>query len=465
MVDNVRESTGARSEVTLEDAKYNASTETRDKLYDLEIAFQAIQEPHVNFGLAKWSAQKKRVIIAIEKDAILGAVKSVTKMQDVEIFPLRGYSSTTFMKQLADRIRSLHQIGAGTDPRCGEVQLLIITDYDPSGEDIARDVQERLRYKFGVTCTAEKILLTKAQIKNTGALKIATGEDRGFAEKKFKDGFTFINYAKLSFSCNQLPKTPDETRAFYKRAIYLNFDTIIPLEEQDDTLKEKLTTPEELSGILNWALEGLRRAQERHRLDEPTTIEERRTGYRRLSDPVASFAEDRLIEDVEAWEIKADVYRAFARYCMDMGFTTPSDASFFKDLKKHMYYHGGQKTINKQKGVRVLLGVKLLGDTQGKHPTQGVIPMGVVVVESKIVDPVYPVHPVYPLQDQLFKDAREILEANGDTMEQVLLFKGLVGVGYNQAQAGPLLRADPRLSFRGMDVSYIGAHNCGVGDG
>jgi len=156
MVDNVRASTGAGDETTLKTVKHWASTETRDKLTRLENAFTAISNPHVYFRPARWAAQEKRVVLAIEKDAILGAVKSVTQRMDIEIFPLRGYSSTTFMKQLAECVSRLS--------RYGEVQLLIITDYDPSGEDIARDVEDRLRDKFGVDCTAEKILLTKPQI-------------------------------------------------------------------------------------------------------------------------------------------------------------------------------------------------------------------------------------------------------------------------------------------------------------
>jgi len=156
MVDNVRQSTGAGGEITLKTAKLWASTETQDKLTELEQAFNAISNPHVDFRPSRWAAQEKRVILAIEKDAILSAVKSVTRGMDVEIFPLRGYSSTTFMKQIAQCVSRLSQHG--------EVQLLIITDYDPSGEDIARDVQERLSGKFGVTCKAEKILLTKPQI-------------------------------------------------------------------------------------------------------------------------------------------------------------------------------------------------------------------------------------------------------------------------------------------------------------
>jgi len=90
MVDNVRESTGAKSEATLEYVKRWASTETRDKLAALENAFEAIEDPRVNFQPGRWAAQENRVILAIEKDAILGAVKSVTSRQDVEIFPLRG---------------------------------------------------------------------------------------------------------------------------------------------------------------------------------------------------------------------------------------------------------------------------------------------------------------------------------------------------------------------------------------
>lgn len=59
-------------------------------------------------------------------------------------------------------------------------------------------------------------------------------------------------------------------------------------------------------------------------------------------------------------------------------------------------------------------------------------------------------------EGQLFVDAANILEINGGSMTQVLFFKALMGLGYNQQQASTLLRADERLSFRGMDVSLVG---------
>lgn len=251
MVDNIRSSTGARSDVTLEDAKYNASTETRDKLYDLESAFDAIADPHVNFGLAKWSAQPKRVIIAIEKDAILSAVQSVTKTQDVEIFPLRGYSSTTFVKQLADRIRSLSQLKGGEDPRCGEVQLLIITDYDPSGEDIARDVQERLHIKFGVTCIAEKILLTKAQImkynlpwKPEDAAEIAKMQ-RDPRWDKWEDGVFRVELDAMAAI------QPNAFRKIIKDAVNKHYDEDTYTKQRDEAREACRAAEEELSKLYN----------------------------------------------------------------------------------------------------------------------------------------------------------------------------------------------------------------------
>ena len=62
--------------------------------------------------------------------------------------------------------------------------------------------------------------------------------------------------------------------------------------------------------------------------------------------------------------------------------------------------------------------------------------------------------------DQLFTDASQVLELSGGSMTQTLFFKALTGAGYNQVQVSQRLRADPRLSFRGMDV-YLVNHKDG----
>jgi len=303
------------------------------------------------------------------------------------------------------------------------------------------------------------------EIKHTGALKIATGEDRGSAERKHRDPFSFINYAKLSFSCNQLPTTPDETRAFYKRTIYLKFNVVIPVEEQDEELKNKLTTPEELSGIFNWALEGLRRAMERHRLDEPSTIDERRIEYRRLSDPVEAFANDMLLEEADEYEIKAFVYKIAAQFCRDNGFPPPSDAVFFKELKKHIYYQTGSRTINKKR-VKVLLGVKLIESARPDRPARGTSITSVLpILREKYTPPMQVVLPVQESSEKmvmpdekqhLITDAIDILKKNEGRMRQEDFFKELFKIGHHYIGASLKMRGDPRFRFMGLEVKYLG---------
>src|SRR4051812_14671462 len=59
--------------------------------------------------------------------------------------------------------------------------------------------------------------------KSTGTLKKLTGGDELAVEEKYKKAFSFTNYAKLIFSCNTIPKTDDETDAFFRRLIIINF--------------------------------------------------------------------------------------------------------------------------------------------------------------------------------------------------------------------------------------------------
>ena len=60
-------------------------------------------------------------------------------------------------------------------------------------------------------------------LKDTAKFKMLTGGDIITAEKKFKNPFKFYNYAKLIFSCNRLPVTYDDTTAFFRRWVIINF--------------------------------------------------------------------------------------------------------------------------------------------------------------------------------------------------------------------------------------------------
>ncbi|MGC2683941.1 MAG: DUF5906 domain-containing protein [Candidatus Nitrosopolaris sp.] len=95
--------------------------------------------------------------------------------------------------------------------------------------------------------------LKSIKLSETGNFKMLVSGDSITAERKFEHPFTFRNYAKLIFSTNEIPESNDKTDAFYDRWIIFHFDKKFQCGPEDTKMMEKITTPEELSGLLNLA--------------------------------------------------------------------------------------------------------------------------------------------------------------------------------------------------------------------
>jgi putative DNA primase/helicase len=220
------------------------------------------------------------------------------------------------------------------------------------------------------------------ELRHTGTIKMLTGGDWISVERKNRDPFQIKNTAKLTFSCNQLPRTPDETLAFFKRFIVIVFDKVIPKEKQDTGLLEVLTCESELSGIFNWALEGLYRALERGYLAEPDELIERRELYMAMSDPVNGFCNTYVIENHESFEIKQDIIKAFHTYCREKGFVPLSDRKFIEQFKKTVFVRESRLTLYTEtwpegERFRVWKGVEIVGNfekTQYSKTKGNVVP-------------------------------------------------------------------------------------------
>lgn len=156
-----------------------------------------------------------------------------------------------------------------------------------------------------------------AALQRTGTFKMLTGGDAIPGEHKFKNAFTFVNRAKLIFSANKLPETRDDTDAFFRRWVFVNFPNVFEGETADKNLIDKLTTPEELSGLLNWALEGMRRLQEKGEFSHSISTDELRDRYTRLSDSLAAFVSDYVeyTGTPDDFVSKETFYNNYVAYC------------------------------------------------------------------------------------------------------------------------------------------------------
>jgi putative DNA primase/helicase len=199
-------------------------------------------------------------------------------------------------------------------------------------------------------------------IKNTGIIKKLTGNDESPGEFKFKTPFKFRNFAKLIFSCNEIPQTTDMTDAFFRRLIIINFTQQFLAERDDPHILDKLCTEEEFSGLLNELLKRLPRIINQG--IRPTTNETMRETYEKYirgSKPVQYFKDKALMrtnnpDDIESKDVMYDSYllfcrankiapeseQAFSRALTDLDF----DKKQVRRNKKRDYYWIGVKIVD-----------------------------------------------------------------------------------------------------------------------
>jgi len=89
------------------------------------------------YRLPRWDDQGYHVELWCEKDALAGVLRPLADQYHLTMMVNRGYSSQSAMKESAERL----EYAAGTGK---ERVILYIGDQDPSGEDMVRDVGDRL---------------------------------------------------------------------------------------------------------------------------------------------------------------------------------------------------------------------------------------------------------------------------------------------------------------------------------
>jgi len=196
-------------------------------------------------------------------------------------------------------------------------------------------------------------------LSQTGFIKILSGRDSITSEKKFKDPFTWINYAKLIFSANELPLSYDDTIAFYRRMIDIPFINSFSRDNPytDLNIIEKLTTSEELSGFFNLAVKGLRKLLENKGFSEEASTETKRIEYIRNANPIQYFAEKRVEKDTASQITKEDLYSHYVDLCEELEKIPKANNVFSREVRRFLPYISESKieggTIKVWNGIKV----------------------------------------------------------------------------------------------------------------
>jgi len=283
-------------------------------------------------------------------------------------------------------------IGEGANGK--STLLAVMEEFLGKRNTTAHSLQDISSNKFALSDLVGKLAdfgaeLPSSRLENSAVFKSLVTGDPLPAEKKYEMPFPFRNYAKLIFATNQMPSFADVSSAFYRRWVIINFPNRFMAPELVETVKQKMrdegqseeeierqtanlkvadpfiikkiTTPQELSGILNWALLGLKRLIDHgFKFTSETIPEETGEEMQKMIDPVKSFLDDEVevTNDMGDYTLKEALYNKYAAYCRRKKLWAVSNVTFFKRLRMLINYSEAQpKGLG---GKRVILGLRLL---------------------------------------------------------------------------------------------------------
>lgn len=154
---------------------------------------------------------------------------------------------------------------------------------------------------------------------NESLVKDLTGGDIISARFLNQNSFEFAPQCKLWMYGNHKPFVKGTDDGIWRRIKLIPFKVTIPENEVDAMLIDKLT--KEISGILNWSLEGLKRLQKlEYKIIEPEIIKQETKAYRNEMDILGQFLSDNGYEYGAYKILCKELHDDYKEYCHENGY-------------------------------------------------------------------------------------------------------------------------------------------------
>ena len=200
--------------------------------------------------------------------------------------------------------------------------------------------------------------ISNQDLKDASAFKALTGRSLQSAPRKFLQPITFVNHAKFIFACNELPMVYENNKGFWDRWIVLEFPyTFVTQKEideaedkaglklRDESIIEKITTPAEMSGLLNRFLDGLDGIMASKNFSVTKGSDEVKRFWIRKSNSVMAFCLDMIEGSYESYISKRSFRKKYAEFCKFHKVTARSDFVIKRTLEELFGASESQKTV------------------------------------------------------------------------------------------------------------------------
>ncbi len=191
-----------------------------------------------------------------------------------------------------------------------------------ASDDVARLAGARF---IGISEMEQKLTI------NASLTKQLTGGGSITARYLYESPFEFQLQGKIFIDTNHLPNVTDQTLFESGRIKIIPFNRHFEDHEQDKSLKSTLAEPENLSGILNWCIEGYKLFKAEG-LDEPEDVKAATAQYKMDSDRISQFMDQCLRKEKGAELKTAAVYARYKDWCVENGYKYEGSQNFYNRI-------------------------------------------------------------------------------------------------------------------------------------
>lgn len=191
---------------------------------------------------------------------------------------------------------------------------------------------------------------------STSSIKQLCSTDEVYAEKKYKDPFSFTPSHSLVLYTNHLPKVSENDKGTWRRLI------VIPFEAEISSNKDVKNYADYLydnagESALQWIIEGAKKVIDNDfKIVKPKKVVDAISAYREQNDWLKHFIDDCCDIDKSFTEKSGDLFQEYRNYCARTGEYARSTSSFYKALEDAGYE---RKRVSKG---RFVAGIKLKND-------------------------------------------------------------------------------------------------------
>ena len=166
-----------------------------------------------------------------------------------------------------------------------------------------------------------------------GQFKQFTGGDRMDFERKYRDQIHTYPTARVIIATNNRPRFLDRSEAIWERMILVPWNKVIPKEERDEELRERIKR-NELPSILIWALAGEARRREQGHFTQAQAVYDAIEDYKRETNPAREFLYENYEADEEGIVDTQKIYAEYAQWCRDCGYHALGERNFGKEVRR-----------------------------------------------------------------------------------------------------------------------------------